>query len=175
MQHSGRHITTLSDKGFHTWAIIALSLLTLRASCQTAPEGIIIHDTDKFNEELYMQTDRDLYISGETVCLKIFCLNRLTHKPSFVSKVVYVSLLDNLNNPVVQVKMAINGFTASGLIELPDTTPSGNYLISSCTQWMQNFSPNLFSYRTISVINPFENPEKAGIPIMESFPGFRKD
>ena len=170
MPHPGHHIATLSDTGFYAWAIIALSLFTLRASCQTAPERIIRDDKDKFNEELYVQTDRDLYISGETVYLKTYCLNRLTHKPSFVSKVVYVSLLDNLNNPVVQVKLGVNGFTASGLIEIPDTTPSGNYLISCCTHWMQNFSPNIFSYRTISVINPFENPEKAGIPIMEPSP-----
>lgn len=170
MKYPGHHIVNLPVSGFFTWIIMAMSLCSLRTSCQTAPEGIIQYDNDKFNEELYVQTDRDLYISGETVYLKVFCLNRLTHKPSYVSKVVYVSFLDNLNNPVVQVKLGINGYTASGLIELPDTTPSGNYMISSCTHWMQNFSPNLFSYRTISVINPFENPEKAGIPIMEPSP-----
>ena len=115
-----------------------------------------------FNEELYVQTDRDFYISGEKVYLKIYCLNRLTHKPSAVSKVVYVSLLDSLNDPLVQTKIGVNDFTGSGMIILPEDLGTGNYYIASCTRWMQNFSPDFFSYKVISVLNPFEDPGKYG-------------
>ncbi|MCU0377460.1 MAG: hypothetical protein MUC78_04305 [Bacteroidales bacterium] len=164
------NLTYISLAGHFICFVAVLSFLSLRSSCQTVPQEIIKYDRDKFSEELYVQTDRDLYISGETVQIKIFCLNRLTNKPSHISKVIYVSLLDNLNNPVTQVKLGVNGFSASGQIDLPETIASGNYYLSSCTHWMQNFSPNLFSYKTISVINPFENLEKASIPIRSSYP-----
>lgn len=170
MKQPGNYTATISDARHCIFLIIVLCFPALRSACQQSPEQILKLDKDKFNEELYVQTDRDLYISGETVFLKVFCLNRLTHKPSDISKVVYVSLLDKLNNPVVQVKIQINGFSATGHIDLPDTIGSGNYYLMSCTHWMQNFSPKLFSYKTISVINPFESLERGGIPIRESSP-----
>ncbi|HPT21622.1 MAG TPA: hypothetical protein PLR88_06720 [Bacteroidales bacterium] len=110
-----------------------------------------------YSEELFAQTDRDIYIAGELVFLKIFKFDGLTHLPSDVSKVVYVDLLDNFSNPVVQIKISADGYSGSGEFRLPDTLRTGNYLIRSCTRWMQNFSRDLFSYKKISVINPFEN------------------
>jgi hypothetical protein len=107
-------------------------------------------------EELYVVTDRDIYISGENVCLKVFSLNRLTHKPSDLSKVVYISLLDHSANPVVQVKIGLNGSSGSGKFTLPDTLRTGSYFIGSCTHWMQNYSPDFYSYKKISVVNPFQ-------------------
>jgi hypothetical protein len=151
MKNSIRHIfTVLSAK----YCIIALMLL-----CLSQPPSYC--QIPVFNEELYVQTDRDFYISGEKVYLKIYCLNRLTHKPSALSKVVYVSLLDSLNDPVVQTKIGINDFTGSGMIILPGDLGTGNYYLASCTRWLQNFSPDLFSYKAISVINPFEDPGKS--------------
>lgn len=128
-------------------------------------------DKKKFNEELFVQTDRDIYIAGENVFLKIFKLNGITGTPGNVSKVVYVDLLDFFNNPVVQLKIDVNVSSGSGEFRLPDTLRTGNYLIRSCTSWMRNFSSDLFSYKRISVINPFENINKIKIPI----PGLQPD
>ncbi len=46
--------------------------------------------------------------------LKIFCFSRLTHNTPGISSVAYVSLLDNFNNPVLQVKVRITGLSGSG-------------------------------------------------------------
>ena len=107
------------------------------------------------DEELYIVPDRNVYISGEDLYLKIYCLDRQTHKPSGLSRVAYVSLLDRTSNPVVRVKIWLNGQSGSGKFAIPDTLRTGNYIISACTHLMQNFSPDLFSARKISVINPF--------------------
>jgi len=109
-----------------------------------------------YSEELYIKTDRDLYISGEKVWLKIYKLNGLTHTPSNLSKVVYVDVFDADNNPVKQLKIGIDGYSGSGDFRLPDTLRTGNYFLRSYTNWMQNFSEDLFSYKKISVVNPFK-------------------
>jgi hypothetical protein len=123
---------------------------------QTPDEGIIKSSEKLYNEELIIRTDRDMYISGEKVWLKIYKLNGLNHTPENVSKIVYVELIDTENNPVNQLKVGIDGYSGSAVFRLPDTLSTGNYFIRSYTSWMQNFSEDLFSYRKISVINPFK-------------------
>ena len=122
-------------------------------------------DRIKYSEELFVQTDRDIYVVGESVLFKIFKLNGITRTPGNISKVVYIELLDDLNNPVTQLKVGVNGFSGSGELRLPETLQTGNYLLRSCTHWMQNFPGNLFSYKRISVINPFEDINKIKIPL----------
>ncbi len=117
-----------------------------------------------YGEELYVTTDREVYFTGENVFLKIFKLNRLTHTPSDVSKVVYIELLDSYSNPAVQIKAAVENISGTGEFRIPDTLRTGNYLIRSGTLWMQNFSPDFFSYKQISVINPFENLSRISLP-----------
>ena len=109
-----------------------------------------------FSEELYIKTDRDLYIAGEKVWLKIYKLNGLIHTPVNLSKVAYVELLDADNNPVIELKISIDGFSGSAYFRLPDTLRTRKYILRSYTNWMQNFSKDLFAYKSISVINPFE-------------------
>ena len=124
----------------------------------------------RYIEELFIQTDRDIYIAGESVFIKIFKLNGITHTQSHISQVAYVELLDYLNNPLRQLKISLNGFSGSGELLLPQSLPTGNYLIRSCTNWMQNFSSDLFSYTRISVINPFEDINKIKIPVPGQLP-----
>ena len=127
-------------------------------------------DGNYFSEELYIATDRDIYISGEQVYFKVYCFDRLTHKPSDLSKVAYASLLDHSANPVSQVKAWLNGSSGSGELSIPDTLKTGNYYISCSTHWMRNFSPDLFACRKISVINPFISIEHIRIPPREYGP-----
>lgn len=105
-------------------------------------------------EELWLVTDRDIYISGENLYFKVFCLDSQTGIPSFVSKVAYVSLLDHTASPVAQAKVWLEGASGSGSFIIPDSLTTGHYLISTCTHWMRNFSPGLFAGKMISVINP---------------------
>jgi hypothetical protein len=117
-----------------------------------------------FSEELYIKTDRDLYIAGEKVWLKIYKLNGLTHTPVNLSKVAYVDLLDIDNNPVIELKIDIESFSVSADFRLPDRLRTGNYMLRSYTNWMQNFSKDLFAYKSIAVINPFDKFDNIKVP-----------
>ena len=127
---------------------------------------------DEFSEKLVMTTDRDLYFTGEQVLMKIYKINRKSESPSGLSRIIYAEMLDRSNNPVAQVKIFADGTTGNGRFTVPDTLRSGNYIIRAYTRWMLNFSESLFSYKIISVINPFKKftgPAVNGIP--SSLPG----
>lgn len=117
-----------------------------------------------YSEMLYVQADRDIYFTGEDVFIKIYRFNALTHTPGNVSKVAYTDLFDNYRNPLIQIKTEINDFSGSAVLRLPDTLSTGNYFIRSYTNWMQNFPAELYSYKRISVINPFEKMSRFKIP-----------
>ena len=120
-------------------------------------------DTRNFNEELFVRTDRDIYITGEQVWLKIYKISGLTQTSSNISKVVYIELLDKNNFPLKQLKIKTDNCSSSSVFNLPDNLSSGNYVIRAYTSWMQNFSPDQFSYTTISVINPFESIDRKSV------------
>ncbi len=115
-----------------------------------------IFDLKNFKEEVFVKTDRDVYISGEQVWVKVYTINGLTHAPTDISKVVYLEMLDNNNFPLKQIKVRMDNTSGSASFILPENISSGNYLMRAYTSWMQNFSTDQFFYKSISVINPFE-------------------
>ena len=121
-------------------------------------------DSRNFKEELFVRTDRDIYITGEQVWFKIYKIAGLTQSPCNISKVVYIELLDKNNFPLKQLKIKADNSSASSVFILPDNLSSGNYIIRAYTSWMQNFSPDKFFYGTISVINPFESIDHLKLP-----------
>jgi hypothetical protein len=118
-----------------------------------------------FQEKLLIHTDRDIYMTGEQVWVKVYKMDRLTGIPSDLSKVVYLELLDNSNNTVNQIKIWTPGTSGSTGFRLSDTLSSGNYLIRAYTKWMTNYSEDLFFYKTLTIINPFKNIDRLITPI----------
>lgn len=117
-----------------------------------------------FYEELFVLTDRDTYIFGEEVWFKVYKLNGLNHAPCDISKVVYLELLDKNNFPVKQIKLKSNGNSGSSVFNLPENISSGNYIIRAYTNWMKNYPVDLFFYKEITVINPFEKISNLNLP-----------
>jgi hypothetical protein len=155
------------NSGFVIFLMIQLNNLSYS---QTQIKYDLKDHEKSFSEELYIRTDRDLYASGEKVWFKIYKLNGLTHSEVNISKVVYADILDLENNPVIQLKIAVNGNSGSGNFTLPDTLRSGNYILRAYTNWMQNFSKDLFACKSISVINPFDKISNLKIPLSASNP-----
>jgi hypothetical protein len=159
MKSAGRYILNYSSIRQSGLILLYLTCFHYSSFAQKSLPETLKPSEKWYSEELYIQTDRELYISGEKVWMKICKLNRLNHTPENISKVVYVEILDDKNNPVNQMKIGIDGFSGSCSIRLPDTLSTGNYFIRSYTNWMQNFSEDFFSYKKISVINPFKIDE----------------
>jgi hypothetical protein len=144
--------------------LVLFLLINGKSFGQLSNEGLDNFNVKNCLEKLYLNTDRDIYFTGEMVWLKVYKLSSLTNSPYDLSKVVYVELLDSLNNPVNQVKILVNGTSGSSEFRLSDTLSTGNYLIRAYTKWMLNYSEDLFFYKTLTIINPFKNVDQIMIP-----------
>ena len=70
---------------------------------------------------------------------------------------MYVELLNNKNQPVLQGKIALKDGSGSGSFMLPFSIESGNYELRAYTNWMKNnFSDHYFK-KIITIINTTEN------------------
>ncbi len=165
----------------HLFILLALAIIF--PSLNGQPKANLLPGADDFNEKLVITTDRELYFAGEQVLLEICKINRLTGLPSSLSKIVYAELLDRSYNPVAQVKLSAEGSSGNGRLVVPDTVASGNYVIRAYTRWMLNFPETLFSYKYVTVINPFRkfdasdyvNKKVSGVkidPLSSNSPGY---
>jgi hypothetical protein len=150
------------------------------SSAQTRPDNTDNYSAGGYTENLDVRTDRDIYISGEQIWLKIYKLSGLTGCPDNLSKIVYVELLDTQFNPLNQIKVMVEGTSGSAYLRLSDTLTSGNYLIRAYTKWMLNSTADRDVYKPIFIINPFKkvfnllsssydpNQENGNFPLTEN-------
>ena len=114
-----------------------------------------------FQEKIYVHTDKNGYLAGEILWLKVYNVEAYTNRPCNVSKVAYVEVLDKENKPVLQTKIALAKNGGSGSLYLPATLVSGNYTLRAYTAWMKNFDPGFFFHKEINILNTLKDePEQ---------------
>ncbi|WP_223649328.1 hypothetical protein [Hymenobacter psoromatis] len=104
-------------------------------------------------EKLFVHLDRPCYLSGESLWFKLYAVEGTTQRPLAASSVAYVEVLDPAQVPVLQVKVKMAHATGQGSLVLPPELPSGRYTVRAYTSWMQNFGPEYFFQRVITVVN----------------------
>lgn len=108
---------------------------------------------DGLRERVYLQTDKQLYLAGELLRMKMYVTDT-NGKPLPFSKVGYVELLEGAT-PQAQVKLEIDNAAGDGWIELPSTLQTGFYRLAAYTRNMKNEGEDVFYYKTIGIINTF--------------------
>jgi hypothetical protein len=142
------------------------ALVSLNTSAQTsaghvrsvAPDTIGAlnhHPVVAGGEVVLMVTDRETYIAGEHVW---YSMNVTRHgeKPLPRSIAGYAELLNCVNMPVAQSRILLdnNGF-GSGMLTLPDTLSSGDYLVRGYTRAMTPYGAENYFSKLIRVFNPY--------------------
>ena len=107
----------------------------------------------ELNERIYLQTDKTLYLAGETVWLKAVATDA-SGRPSDLSKVAYVEVLDDASAQV-QLKLALEKGVGEGVFILPVGLPTGNYLLTAYTRYMQNDGESTYFRQLLPVVNTF--------------------
>ena len=132
-----------------------LSLLCLLWAGQTVLAG-------ELRERVYLQTDKQFYLSGELVWMK-FIATDLDQRLSDVSKVEYVELLDSAS-AVVQARLVLEKGVGDGCLQLPSTLPTGNYRLVAYTRYMRNEGEEVFFEKPLTVVNTqgFNLPQTGG-------------
>ena len=104
-------------------------------------------------EEIFLHTDRDIYVSGEEMWFKLYLIDRRSSGLSLNSRIAYVELLNAGNRPVIQKRILLNQGAGSGQLMLPDSLSSGTYTLRAYTGWMKNFLPENCFMKDITVYN----------------------
>jgi len=139
-----------------------LSLFFLSSKAQVIQEvqnSFNLYKQNALQEKIYVHTDKNVYLPGEILWFKVYCVDGNDHKPLNLSKVVYVEILDNSQNPVVQAKVLMKNGLGNGSIYIPVSVNTGNCKLRAYTSWMKNFSPDFYFEKQISLINPLKSPE----------------
>ncbi len=93
-----KHIGILHTKSIMVrvlYLVFLGSLFCYSVNSQDLITEIESYNSENYREELYLQSDRDIYIVGEQIWLKIYKLNAFNKLPNNVSKVVYIELLNS--------------------------------------------------------------------------------
>ncbi len=141
---------------------LSLSLLLSQYShCQVnvtqAKDSVLSNIVEQIvifpQEKLYLQTDKPLYISGETVWFRAWLVDAVLHKP-LANKYVYVELINPLDSVVNRLKIRQDQGAFSGYIPLDENLPEGDYTLCGYTDYMQNLGEDFFFRKYIRIISP---------------------
>lgn len=145
---------------------IILCFFTFQAKSQsdtlTALTQRFINDTKgMIGEKIFVHTDKSFYVSGETMWFKIYVLQE--HKPSAMSKVAYVDLIDYDGRLIQQAKIGIKEGEGNGSFLIPGTINTAKVRLMAYTSWMKNFGVASFFQKDISLVNTFRSPDWSSI------------
>lgn len=104
-------------------------------------------------EKVYLHFDRPYYTSGETIWFKAYLTAGALHEPSPFSRTIYVELINEQQQLVEQIKLLSIKGSAAGDLVLPDSLPSGNYVMRAYTNWMRNGDEDYFFHSVIKIWN----------------------
>jgi hypothetical protein len=117
-------------------------------------EKFNISDNYILSEKIYLQSDRNEYLTGENIFFKAYYFLNGTFEKDSVSRIVYVDLVDKNGQSQTSVKFPIENGMANGNLSIPQGLASGYYTVYAYTKWMMNFDKDCFFNKKIYIINP---------------------
>ena len=108
------------------------------------------------SETVYIQTNNDALITGETLYYQLYCLNPINFKPSDVSKIAHVKLISVDNKVIVEQKLTLKNGAGNGDIFIPSNLNSGVYKLVGYTNWSLNKNDFKYYTKDITIVNPFQ-------------------
>lgn len=119
-------------------------------------------------ERIEAVTDKDLYLSGEQMAVKLYTTDENGQSISF-SRVAYVELNgDGENN--VRLKVEMNQGQGHAVVKLPYTLSTGTYRLTAYTRWMRNEGEKVFFNKRIGIFNPIRHQPETDQAILTDMP-----
>ena len=108
-------------------------------------------------EKLHVTTDKDDYIVGDTVWLRVHCVDAATHRPVGASRYVYVELRDPDGDLCRRIKLLSRDSVYSGYLPTRSLERFGDYSLTAYTQYMRNQGPEYFFKKPLTIFPYQEN------------------
>ncbi len=144
--------------------LLACSRLVSYGQSSPVVQAFDSYRQQTLTEKLFIHTDQNFYLTGETLWFSIYYVDGTFHKPLDISKVAYVELLDAEGKPAVQTKITLTSGGGAGSLFLPASLRSGAYLMRGYTNYMKNAGAGYFFEKPLTIVNPF-------VPLSPPVPG----
>jgi hypothetical protein len=102
-------------------------------------------------EKVHLHTDKPFYDIGDDIWLKGYVVNASSHKPSGISKLLYVELLNDKNIKQQLITLQVIDGMSDGHISIPDSLRAGLYKMRAYTKYMLNYNPELIFEKTLPI------------------------
>ncbi len=109
-------------------------------------------------EKLYVQTDKPVYLQGDTMRLKAYLLNGDYRAPSALSGILYVALDNEAGKNIKRLMLPVGNGLAWADMALDTAVKQGNYTLRAYTNWMRNFGEDHIFKKKITVSGHQGNP-----------------
>ncbi len=142
---------------FFTWSLLLIigSLETISpVSAQflsTIPDFDYLNKT-RVDEQISVQTDCEVYAPGDTIWFKAYIRNKATLKPSDLSQVFYVNLVNHEGIILSDEKYLVSNSQSTGYLVVDNSLEEGFYSMDCYSAWMKNFGPGAVYKKRILIL-----------------------
>jgi len=124
---------------------------------QNNNSSIELNEIDtNLNETVYISTNSNSFLTGETLLYNISCLNKTTNLSTNYSKVAYFKLIDSNKKTIATQKIFLKNGTGNGDFFIPTTLETGTYKIIGYTNWILNKNIDNYFITDIYIVNPYK-------------------
>jgi hypothetical protein len=111
-------------------------------------------------EKVYLHIDRTYYFPGDDIWFKAYLIDATDRLLTDHSNNLHVELIYPSSKIIAGRTIKISNGLGKGDFKLPDSIRSGRYKIRAYTNYMRNFSDQMFFNKEIVVINSTDEKEK---------------
>ena len=153
------------NKVYFLSVFLLLSSITSYGGLQNPLEekldSLASFNTTNYQEQVFIHTDRQHYLTGETIKFRVYCLEKSTARKSKLSQIVYVEIIDEANASHLNAKIQLRNGVGFGELYIPTNLLSNHYILRGYTRWMRNYGPSSYFHSIVTLINPFK---RLGLP-----------
>jgi hypothetical protein len=153
--------------------LLFLLIFFITGRAQTNKDTIPDQKTDSFNiseqpdsdsliliEKVYLHTDRTYYFAGDDIWFKAYLIKAADRLLTNHSSNLHVELISPSSKIIASSIINLSNGLGNGDFKLSDSIRSGRYRIRAYTNYMRNFTDQLFFSKEIIVINSNDNKDE---------------
>ena len=106
-------------------------------------------------EKVYVHTDRNVYLGGDTIWMRGYVVDAVSHQPVSVSEYLYVEMQLPDGETAQRVKIRESNGVYAGYVVLPETAAEADYTLTAYTSFMQSLGEPYFFKKMLRVGSAF--------------------
>ncbi len=121
-------------KAFLTSIILSSFIIIEVGSFESIFQNLKKYNEEYYPEKVYLHTDRSVYAKEDTIWIKTYLVNGITHKPNTGSRIVHIDLIDPDKRVVAQQLAYVEEIGSANDIITGREWRAGKYLLRGYTK-----------------------------------------